>query len=234
MESATSNTIVFVPGLGGHRSVFNGYGTIIGGNSFKYLEIVNWPKAAADLEQIAQECGQVMIIAHCYGAQLAIRLIEKNPSAVKRLVIIEPFFSEFYPIIRSLMPVNWIILKTLEIMDYLGLRRKKFNYIPDYQKLAKYPMVFQPLFDWRWQNMTDFFKKTQDIATFNLPPRIETKTLFVVSPGGYLRSSRKREKIFNIFVNHDIIEISQNTHNIITVSGDKIARSIKKWLTNKP
>jgi pimeloyl-ACP methyl ester carboxylesterase len=224
--------ILCLPGLGGHRSVFAGYELIIASRRFEFVEIVNWPEAMTEIERLARKNGKIILLCHCYGAQLGLRLIEKMPSAVSRLIIIEPVFAQFYGLTHFLGPVWRGLHPLLQFTDRLGLRRKKFTYKNkiDYQKVSNYPVIAQPFFDMRWQNLTDYMGKLVDIADYKLPVRVDVKTLFILSPKGYLRDPEKKEKIFDVFANHDIIEISNDTHNIVTASKNEIAKSIEVWL----
>ena len=225
-------TILCLPGLGGHRSVFNGYSDMIPDQMFRYVEMINWQDTMKEIEQIAREREKIIIMCNCYGTQLALRLIEKDPSSVIGLILIEPVFAEFYPKLTMLNPINSAVIKLMEFTDRIGLRRKKFDYPIDYRKLSKYPMFIQPFFDMRWQNMTDYFKKIKDVLTFKLPQTVNVKTLFILSSKGYLRSPKTREKIYNIFKNHDSVEIRTDTHNIVALSRKEIAGHIKNWLNN--
>jgi hypothetical protein len=95
------------------------------------------------------------------------------------------------------------------------------------------PLFIQPLFDLKHQRSEQYFSKVADIATFRLPPRIETKTLFIFSPKGWMRDLAKREKLKQIFVHSNLVELGGNTHNIVTISRAEIAEEIRKWIKQK-
>lgn len=224
-------TIVCIPGLGGHPSVFKGYAELLSDYNLRYVDLVDWEKTLAEIKEITKKEGKVIFLCSCYGIQLALRVIEEMPNAVTHVIVVEPFFTEF----KLLQPVakvvsEWII-KFLKWTDALGLRRKKFIKNIDYTKFGKYPIFVQPLFDFAWQNLTDYFIKWNDIIVFKLPKRVETKTLLVLSPKGFIRSKKIEQKLGEIFVKGDIVKIPRNGHNIITNSQELVAGQIRKWLT---
>ncbi len=229
-EANKTRTILCIPGLGGHRSAFNGYAEILSNYSFRYVEVIDWRNAIDELKSIIQEEQEVILLCSCYGVQLALRLIEAMPSNIRGLILIEPFFAEFHWWHQPARILNAGIVWFLKLTDRLGLRRKKFLYQIDYAKLAKYSVFFQPFFDIRWQNITDYFLKIDDFLTFKLPLKIETKTLFTLSPKGFLRNQKIKESLIDIFLNADIVEISEGGHNIITVSREAVSTSIREWL----
>lgn len=224
-------TIVFIPGLGGHRSAFGGYAEFFPEYTLHYVDVVDWHKALEDLEKIAQKEKDMILLCNCYAVQLALRLIEKNPSAVSRIVLIEPFFAEFQWWRWPGKVLIFAILGLMKITDRFGLRRRKFKYLPDYTAISRYSIFVQPLYDMRWQSLTDYFSKIEDLLAFRLPEKVETKTFFVLSFKGFLRNPKIKKKLFSIFVNYKAVEIKQKGHNIITISQEAISREIRKWLS---
>lgn len=224
------STIVCIPGLGGHRSVFHDYGGELRDYTFQYIELVDWQKTLKELKAVAQKEKNVILLCNCYGLQLGLRLIEALPSTVKQLVVIEPFFAEFHWWREPGKILVTAIISFLEFTDRLGLRRKSFPYKIDYSKLTRYPIYVQPIFDMRWQNLTDYFKKVRDILNFQLPAQIRTKTLFILSSKGFLRSPRIKNALLNTFVNADVVYVKHDTHNIISAAHKEITASMKNWL----
>lgn len=224
-------SIIFIPGLGGHESAFGGYADFFPDYSIHCVEVVDWRKALDDLEKIIQKEKEAILFCSCYAVQLALRLIKKNPRSVSHIVLIEPFFAEFQWWRGPAKILNSMILSLVKIADKVGLRRRNFRYQPDYTKISRYPVLIQPLYDMRWQNLTDYFSKIEDLLNFRLPPRVGTKTLFVLSYKGFLRSARIKKKLFEVFSKADAVEIKQKGHNIITISQKAISREIRKWLS---
>ncbi len=225
-------TIVCIPGLGGHRSAFKGYAELLSDHQFRYIEVANWKEAFIELKAIVAKEGKVTLLCHCYGTQLGLRLVQAMPGSVSRLVLIEPFFAQLHRWRWPARLINTILVLFFTITDWFGLRRRTFPYKHriDYGQLAKYPLIFQPFFDMRWQSLTDYFLKTNDLLTFKLPERVTTKTLFVLSPKGYFRSLRDKKRVFRIFENADVAEISAMSHNIISIAPHAVVAPIEHWL----
>ncbi len=229
-KKISKKTIISIPGLGGHPTVFKGYEKILFAYDFYHATVIDWRKAQEEIELIALERGPVILLCNCYGAQSALRLIERFPDAVESLVIIEPYFSEFSWWSPVAFIANKIIIAFMQITDFFKIRRTKFKVNIDYSYLPKYPLFLQPLFDIQYQNMTDYFTKIDDILNFRLPKQIDTKTFLIFSPKGFIRGSL-REKLFDIFKNSEIKEVGKNTHNIVAVSREDVAIAINDWLS---
>ena len=82
----------------------------------------------------------------------------------------------------------------------------------------------------RWQNLTDYFSKIDDMLTFKLPERVHVPTLFIASPKGYLRSPRDRKCLSSIFINSRFLEVSIKTHNIVPLASHEIVALMRPWL----
>lgn len=225
--------IICIPGLGGHASVFAEYADLLPDYDLRFMEFVNRAKALADARQaIVSAGGPVVLFCHCYSAQMGIQLAADFPDKVSHLVFLEPFFSEFQPWMKVLRPISWTILRLMEFSDKIGLRRRRLTYQPDYIALAKYPIYIQPIFDMRWQNLTDYFDKCYDILTYKLPPRVATPTLMMFSPNGFSRSPSIRDRLQNVFVSARIEEMRSGTHNVITMGSAPVAASVREYLEN--
>ena len=155
---------------------------------------------------------------------------EAFPDKVTRLVLIEPFFMQFHWWRWPLFPIGYFLLGAARLTDLVGLRRRRFSYQPDYVALAKYPIFVQPLFDMWWQNLTDYFDKCVDALTFRLPARVTVPTLILYSPYGFTRDKKVRAKVRGIFVNSEVVEMDDGTHNIITTMSESAAQAIHNWL----
>ncbi len=229
--SPHKEAIVCIPGLGGHKSAFEGYAELFPGHSFYYLEVRNWREALDELRKIVAKEGQVTLFCHCYGTQLGLRLIDEAPEAVSRIILLEPFFSQFHHWRYPARLVNTLLVIVLTIMHWVGFRRNKFPYRHriNYKKLAHYPVVIQPLFDMRWQSLKDYFGKTNDLLWFNLPSRVDAPTLFVLSSNGYFKNKRHRKSVFKIFKNAQLAEVQAESHNMISIAPAKVASVIGTW-----
>lgn len=228
--TTAKGTIICIPGLGGHPSVFNGYEKLLPDYQLIPVGLINQDKTLSDLESIAQKNRGLVFLCSCYGLNLALRIAAKMPRAVNSIIVIEPFFVEFQPWMKLLIPLNKFLIWAAQATDKIGLRRKRFWTSVDYSKLGIYPIFIQPIFDILSQNLTDYFVKGLDILTFKLPQRVETKTLFVLSPKGFIRSEKIEQKLKGIFIKGDIVKIPRNGHNIITNSQALVANQIKEWL----
>lgn len=229
MDSRKS-VIICVPGLGGHESSLRDYKGLLPEYDLRYLRLIDHTQALHDIIAIARREERVTVIANCYGAQPAIRAMAAVPGCIERLVIVEPFFAERRAWRLLGLAAVLAIVSILRLLHALGISRKRFPTHVDYTTFAKYPIFMQPLYDIRWQSLMDYFLKLEDIATFKLPERIETPTLFVVSPKGYMRSSRDRAWLKSIFVHGSFAEVNHQTHNIISRAAADIAPAIRTWL----
>lgn len=226
-------TILCIPGLGGHPSAFGLYESLLKEFKFRFIEFVNIKKALVDLQKIINEENEVILFCSCYGIQLALKIAEFMPQTIGGIIVVEPFFAQFHwwrtPAVQLARGLLWLSKTT----DKFGWRRKTFDYRPDYVKLSKYPIYCQPIFDMRWQNLTDYLDKIRDLLLFELPLRVETPTLIVFSHKGFIRSEKIKKNISEIFVNSTSIETGSGTHNIITMSGKPVAEAVRNWINNK-
>lgn len=226
-------TILCIPGLGGHPSVFAEYAPLLPEHKLRSMEFVNREKALADARAVlAEEKDPVILFCHCYSAQMGIQLAKEMPAKVSHLIFLEPFFTEQHPWTKVLKPIDLAVLGIVKFFSFIGVRRRKFTYQPDYIALAKYPIYVQPLFDMRWQNLTDYFDKCYDILTYKLPQRVDTPTLMIFSPQGFSRNPAKREYLKNIFPRTRIIEMQAGTHNVITMGAASVVDTIRDYLTS--
>jgi pimeloyl-ACP methyl ester carboxylesterase len=234
MIAASGKRMICIPGLGGHPSVFAEYLDMFPGYELKAIEFVSRKKALEEARAaLAAEKEPVVLFCHCYSAQLGIQLAEEMPEKVGGLVFLEPFFVEFQPWMKILLPINLILLGLMKILDFLGLRRRKFSYQPDYVALAKYPIYFQPFFDMRWQNPTDYFDKCYDILTYKLPKSVGAPTLMIFSPQGFSRDPGTRRRLGEVFQRVRIVEVGKGTHNVITMGASSVAEAIRESLNSK-
>lgn len=218
-----------LPGLGGHPSVFDEYVPLLPGYRLRTIEFVNREKALRDARAIlAAEPGPLPLFCHCYSAQMGIQLAAEMPEKVEKLIFLEPFFCEFHSWLQIFRPLVVFILWMARLTDRIGLRRRRFDYQPDYVALAKYPIYIQPFFDMRWQNITDYFDKCYDIATYKLPPRVEAHTLMIFSPHGFSRNPRTKEALKEVFPNARIVELADGTHNVVTMGAAAVAAAIRE------
>jgi hypothetical protein len=225
------SSIICIPGLGGHPSVFNGYTGLFSGYKLYPITIIDRRKAIEDIKEIIRKEGKVIFICSCYGIQLALEIVDEMPSAADQLIVIEAFFAEFQWWKKPAILINNVLMFLCRITDWLGLRRKKLYWQSvDYSKLGKYPIFVQPVFDMAWHNLTDYFIKLNDILTYKLPEKVEIKTLFVLSPHGFIQSPKIKKRLAEIFVNSEIVEISKKGHNIITNSQKLTAVPVREWL----
>ena len=221
-------TLLCIPGLGGHPSVFNEYVALLPEYRIRTIRFVNRADALRDARAIlAEERGPATLFCHCYSAQMGIQLAAEMPEKVERLIFLEPFFAELKPWMKLLLPVGIFLLSAARLTDAIGLRRRRFRYEPDYIALAKYPIYLQPFFDMRWQNLTDYFDKCYDILTYRLPARVEAPTTMLFSPNGFSRDPRAKEKLKKIFVRSRVVEMQDGTHNVITMGGAPVAAAIR-------
>lgn len=225
-------TIVCIPGLGGHVSVFNNYAQYLKEYSFEYINLINLKKGKSEiLEVIKNKKEEIIVLANCYGALPLIEDFNNLENQIQKLIIIEPFFAELYWWDWPGNILVSILLYLSRLTDKLGFKRSKFMKDIDYTYLSRYPIWLQPFFDLSYQTTTDYLEKIYDISNFKLPKDINIPTLLIFSSGGYSQNTEKRNKIISHFKNSTVVEISKKTHNIVTVSEKEIASIIKNWLT---
>ncbi|MES2315616.1 MAG: hypothetical protein V4486_02670 [Patescibacteria group bacterium] len=223
-------TIICIPGLGGRANLFNKYKGSFPGFNIKTLDVIAWQEAQAKVDQmLADETEGVIFFCSCYGAQFALRAMEKYPVKTEALIVVEPFFMEFVWWRKIGYFLNNLVLLIIRGTHAIGLGRSKFKEV-DYNMVEKQPLFFQPFYDISHQGSKDYFEKLKDIATFKLPPKVETKTLFIFSPRGFMRGLKKRARLQKIFINGDYIELGPNSHTIVTLAFQDITTAIKKWI----
>jgi pimeloyl-ACP methyl ester carboxylesterase len=91
---------------------------------------------SADLELILKKEGiqKPVVVGHCLGANIAVRLWERNPQSVRALILIEPFITEDLQMPwRILQATLGRVLNLLGVLvrafNALGLRRARFRRI---------------------------------------------------------------------------------------------------------
>ncbi|MCR4275492.1 MAG: hypothetical protein NUV83_01925 [Candidatus Wolfebacteria bacterium] len=231
MEYQKEETIICIPGLGGHKTSFKGYDQLLSNYKVIFTEITDPKPSFEKIAQICEKEKSVILLTNCYGAQLGISLIKKFPEKIKKFVIIEPFFAEFHLWRHPARVVNFILFALFSILDYFYLRRR-FFYNPDYDHLAKYPIFIQPIFDLSWHNWTFYFKKSNDILYFRLPKNpVTVPTLIFYSSKGFTRDKKTREAIRSVFVNSQEAEVNPQTHLIIKHAKETIGQILRDWLS---
>jgi pimeloyl-ACP methyl ester carboxylesterase len=222
-------TIICIAGLGGRSSLFNKYGDILSDYNLKFVDVINWQVAQKEINSLVEKSENVIFLCNCYGAQLALRAIEKTPEKVSALIVIEPYFGEFFPWRKTALVINHGILSFVKLLHLSGIKRTKFPEI-DYTWVERQPLFLQPFSDIRHQSLNDYFGKIDDILTFGLPSCVNTKTLIIFSPKGFVRDAKKRARLKSVFSNSRLVELGKNSHNIMTLSREEIATSVKNWL----
>lgn len=232
-----SKTIICLPGLGGHQTSFKGYEKIFADFKIVFTEIVNPEKSFQNIKTIClEQDGSIMLLANCYGAQLGLRLVQELPSKkIEGMIIIEPFFAQFHwwrwP---GLFAVR-LMLAVLFVATHLGIRRRHLWENIDYAYLARYPISVQPIFDMRWQNLPDYFRKIDDILTFHLPKDlVHIPALLIFSSEGFMRDINHQERVARIFCQTSTQEVSVKSHNIITLAQKEIGEIILDWFSKNP
>ncbi|MBI3610751.1 MAG: alpha/beta hydrolase [Nitrospirae bacterium] len=89
---------------------------------------------AADLEAVLkkEDVERPVVVGHCLGANIAVRVWERNPRTVQALVLIEPFITEdlhgaWKTLHGILGPVVWSVGLLVGALNRLGLRRSRFR-----------------------------------------------------------------------------------------------------------
>lgn len=226
--------ILCIPGLGGYEKVFSPYEQFLPDYKLIHVGLTNINKAETDMEQVIKENGSVIVLANCYGVQSILRLYERLPAgSIEKLIVIEPFFAEFYWWRQLAYVVNGGILKLLTLARKLGLYRRSFDLSLKYPDLPKrYPLAIQPLFDISNQSLIDYFTKIEDILSFKLPRSISIPTFFILSPGGYMKDREKRKALLKHFEQVEVTETGKRTHDIVAASVPKVAKAVAGWLSS--
>lgn len=221
--------IICIPGLGGHENVFKNYVADLSEFDVATVSNIDWRQTQIEVSRIVDRSDKVIFLCNCYGAQIALRTMYAKPDKVAAFIIIEPFFAEYFSWTWSASFLAGALLSLKKFTDRFGFRRKTFTQV-DYSKVEQYPLVLQPFFDIQHQSLTDYFSKLYDIGTFRLPARVDTKTLFLFSPQGFMRNSEKRKKLLEVFVNADVVELGENSHSIVTLSRKDLIHAITNWI----
>jgi pimeloyl-ACP methyl ester carboxylesterase len=120
--------------------------------------------------------GRTVIVGHCWGGNLAVRMWIRCPERIAGLVLIEPFVVEtlrrglrtLYAIAR---PFLWLVSVTAQGLNALGIKRTRFRLV-DYE-------IYD---EWVRSRLTSFWA-----AVRYMGPWVDLKTMPVVS---YLRAFR--------------------------------------------
>ena len=227
----SKEVFVCIPGLGGHESALADFEKKLPEFQFKFLRIVDPDEAERELEAMCRSAGKVTLFCNCYGSHLAIRVIQKMPHTVERLIIVEPMFVALHRWLRLLIPLNRLALALVRFSTSLGVYRRHRWETIDYRNFEWVPIWCQSILDILWQPLDKYLLKTLDMLQFELPESIEKPTLFVLSPKGLLRSERNKKFLGTIFVNLQIVTVTSNTHNIISHAEDEIVASIRTWFS---
>lgn len=228
MESK-NKTIISIPGLGGHKSVFDKYESQFQDFDFYRVDLIDIKKTTQDVLDIIDKKNNIVLLCNCYGLQIALRVLPLKGDKIKGLIVVEPYFGEFLFWRKPAIFINHLILEFLDILDFIGFRRKTFPNM-DYSTVEKFPLFFQPFFDMWHQDLTKYFLKIDDVLTFEVPEKVELKTLFILSPKGFIQDQNKREVLKKAFVNSEIVELEEKSHNIVTIARMKISELVKNWL----
>lgn len=222
--------VICIPGLGGHESCFKEYPTLLSDYDLRFVRLIDHRKCLEDIVSICEREERVTFLCNCYGIQLALRAAERAPKKVERIVVIESFFAEFHFWRPIALAMNTLVLVLLRFFGRIGFKRNSYNTDIDYSKLGKYPVYIQPVFDMQWQNLFDYFSKTKDILTYRLPKKVETPTLFILSPRGWMRNAKDRVVVRSIFTNCRMVEVSANSHDIVLCAPKEVAKAAHSWL----
>lgn len=222
--------VICIPGLGGHRTSLSEYKALLPGRELQFVEVVDHRAAQTHIAHLCDEADAVIFLCNCYGLQLALRAAARVPGKVRALVVVEAFFPQFHAWPRAVLPVNRALLAVVNFFIRLGVRRSRLWTGIDYGRLARYPLFVQPFFDMLWQGLDDYLRKIEDALTYRLPERIDTPTLFILSPNGYFTNGEHRKEVQRIFTRSEIVEIYSKSHNLVSLAAPAIAATADRWL----
>ena len=226
-------SIITIPGLGGHESVFKDYAGALPNFDTRLLKLIDHRKTEEEIFQAVAKEGAVIILSNCYGSIPALRALGRISGNSAKLIIIEPFFAEFFWWRKLALLVARGILGFMRFTDRLGLRRPWLVKNVDYVYFSRYPLFVQPVIDIFHQSMTDYFAKIVDLLEFSLPDLVETETLLIFSPRGYFEDLQRRGRMLRRFSRASAEEVSGLTHNIVTVSRKEIIGIVGDWLRKR-
>jgi len=120
--------------------------------------------------------GRTVIIGHCWGANLAVRVRERCPERVGGLVLIEPFVVErlrggLRALYAATRPLLWLTATVVTGLNAFGVKRTRFRFV-DYE-------VYD---EWVRSRLTSFWA-----AVRYMGPWVDLQTMPVIS---YLRAFR--------------------------------------------
>lgn len=222
-------TIICIPGLGGRANLFDKYEAVFTDFKLEAVDVINWREAIENICTLVQKEDKVILLCSCYAVHLALRVIDRYPEKVTHLVLIEPFFGEFLHFRKIQLATCQVLLAIIKFGDKLGIGRRKFIKV-DYNFVEQQPMMLQPFYDLAHQSFRDYFEKLKDIGSFQMPERVETPTLFILSPKGFVHTKKRRDRLQSVFVHSAITEVKKDTHFIMTTSPGEIAEATRTWL----
>ena len=201
---------------------------------------------AADLEVILKQEGvsRPLMVGHCLGANVGVRVWERDPGNVLALVLIEPFMTEdlqrTWKILHAILqPVVGGIGALARMLNRLGLQRRRFRKIdysvyddwvrPRLTSLFNVIRYMGPWFDFQCMPIASYLASYQVLFDYRPPWRkIDVPVLALIArQGGVLSHESGEHPLDRPGVQRVVIESS---HFVLTDNRNEVVRRIKTFV----
>lgn len=229
--------ILFLHGLGGTGYAFRKYFTILKNNKISYLSTDHPFHGKTKIDSIEEYIdwlitvinnkhkGKVIIVAHCYGAEIAKQIVLTNRLKIKKVLLFNPLIdtnNQSKGFLKLIYHCNYI-LNTLAILRWLP----KLHHYPDYASIGNKPYIVYWLNDMTHVNIKKYIELQKNLryiafnndkwingshiilgnkdtitntkSTINLIMKMQTNTLIL--EGNHLLPLINFNKIEKIFIN---------------------------------
>ncbi|HEY5594202.1 MAG TPA: alpha/beta hydrolase [Nitrospiria bacterium] len=201
---------------------------------------------AADLEAILkkEDAHRPVVVGHCLGANIAVRLWERNPKKIGALILIEPFITEdiqrTWKVLHAILgPTLGLLAVLVKLLNRLGLRRTRFRRIdysvyddwvrPRLTNLISVIRFMGPWMDLRCMPVAGYIASYRMLFRYRPPWRkIDVPTLALIArQGGVLSVELREHPLDRPGIQTVVIEAS---HFVLTDNREGVIRQIQTFV----
>jgi esterase len=207
---------------------------------------INADGVAADLELILkkEDVTTPVVVGHCMGANIAVKLWERNPKNVGTLILIEPFITEdlqpAWKILHAILgPVLGFLGLLVHLLNRIGLRRTQFRRIdysvyddwvrPRLTNLINVIRFMGPWMDLQCMPVAGYIASYRMLFEYRPPWRkIDVPTLALIArQGGVLSRESEGHPFDRPGIQKEEIEAS---HFVLTDNREGVVRKIRSFM----
>jgi len=207
---------------------------------------INADGIAADLELILLKEGvpTAVVVGHCLGANIAVKLWERNPTHVGALILIEPFITEdlqpAWKILHTVLgPAIELLGRLARLLNRIGLRRTRFRRIdysvydewvrPRLTNLINVIRFMGPWMDLQCMPVAAYIASYRILFGYQVPWRkIDVPTLALIArQGGVLSETSEKHPLDRPGIQRVGIQAS---HFVLTDNREGVVQQIGTFL----